>query len=113
MKANARVVDTLRQVASHIYFTSYQLRELLCLLETDEARINVFVIFYFRLVDIHHEKISRLRSRKEVMRASQRLGFMAVFPYIQPNHAVFELNFAHHDERMSASTIVQIAMVEN
>jgi Ca2+-binding EF-hand superfamily protein len=108
-------VEVLKAVASHIYLTCLQLRELLGIFPRPERqRIETVVLFYFRLVDVHNEKCIRARFRKEeeLKALRDRLGYLIFFPFIQPEHSEFEFDLACHDQRVAACLVINIASKE-
>jgi Ca2+-binding EF-hand superfamily protein len=108
-------VAVFRKISHRIYINCYQMRETLGLLRDGSARSDLMVMMFFRVVDMHNEKIFRVRFEDpaEVVRMQCRLGFLAFFPYIQNEQMHIELDFAFHDQRMAAGIIISLAEKEN
>jgi len=97
-------INVMRQVSDRFYLTALQLRELLGVFGNDLLRADVFVLLYFRVVDIYNEKVFRARfdSVKELQVLQHRLGHATCFPFLQPENASFELDLACNDQRLVA-----------
>ena len=107
-------IEALRAVSHTIYLSCLQTRELLGVFRQESDRLEVVVAFFNRVVDAHNEKVVRARfSSAEVqLTLASRLGPAAYFPYMQPEGAVFRLDFEHSDERVAAYMLVTLAARE-
>eukprot|EP00746_Dinoflagellata_sp_MGD_P120634 gnl/MRDRNA2_/MRDRNA2_56090_c0_seq1.p1 gnl/MRDRNA2_/MRDRNA2_56090_c0~~gnl/MRDRNA2_/MRDRNA2_56090_c0_seq1.p1 ORF type:complete len:1290 (-),score=167.75 gnl/MRDRNA2_/MRDRNA2_56090_c0_seq1:153-3836(-) len=103
----------LQMVSSSFYITVLQFREILgCFREN--ARVEVFMIFIFRLSDVCNEKACRARiaDEDEWCTLRHRLGFVALFPFIQPENMTFKLDFAVWEQRVVAYLLFQLCSRE-
>jgi len=107
-------VMALRQISSYFFVSAMQLRELLGLFENDPLRADCMVLFFFRVVDMQNQKVfkGRFEHEEEWSRLRRQLGYMTCFPFIQPENSTFELNFAFHDQRLAATTIILLSQKE-
>merc|ERR1719221_1690138 len=71
-------------------------------------RADLVVMFFFRLVDVHNEKLFRVRFEEdsEELVLASRLGHLAFFPWVQPEQLWFQFDLKHHDERVAANQLV-------
>jgi len=78
------------------------------------AREEAFVTFYLRIIDMHNSKqfLVRFEKQEELSRLRSRLGYVAAFPFIQPENTKFVLNLKYHDQRLCVSMIVDLALHE-
>eukprot|EP00928_Gymnodinium_smaydae_P044474 TRINITY_DN2966_c1_g1_i2.p1 TRINITY_DN2966_c1_g1~~TRINITY_DN2966_c1_g1_i2.p1 ORF type:complete len:1203 (+),score=307.87 TRINITY_DN2966_c1_g1_i2:465-3611(+) len=109
-----RRVDALRAVAHRIYLTSLQMRKLLSCLRDGLHRVDLVTTLIFRIVDIENEKIFRVRfdDHEHVRMMRLRLGYLAFFPFIQPEQSLFELHFSSHDQRLAGNLLCVLAARE-
>jgi len=103
-------LDCLRRVSHMIFITAMQLRQLLGVYKDAGFRADLFICFFMRVVDMHNEKLFRIRFEdpKELHAIQRRLGFVTYFPCIQPENAEFELDFTIKDERLAMHTILTL-----
>jgi Ran GTPase-activating protein (RanGAP) involved in mRNA processing and transport len=100
------------QMASHMfYICSKQLRGLLGVYANRDSRLELFILLFLRVVDFYNEKIFRVRfdDEQELITLSNRIGWVTVFPFIQPEQATFKLDFSVYDERLSANIILALS----
>jgi len=111
---NAAKLEVLRLLSHHICMTSLQMRELLGCFKEESDRAEAFVTFYLRVKDMWNSKVFRVRfaSQEELVMLQERLGLAIFFPFIQPENAYFELDFAVYDHRMCANILIQLANKE-
>eukprot|EP00928_Gymnodinium_smaydae_P040398 TRINITY_DN27399_c0_g2_i1.p1 TRINITY_DN27399_c0_g2~~TRINITY_DN27399_c0_g2_i1.p1 ORF type:complete len:1484 (+),score=240.35 TRINITY_DN27399_c0_g2_i1:247-4698(+) len=109
------VIETMRSISHLVYVSAMHLRQLLGIFRGEDERGDALVCWFNRTVDMHNEKVFRVRFEKpeELAKLRCRLGFAVFFPFIQPEQSVFELDFAHYDERMAASILMSLAMKES
>lgn len=103
------------QMASHmIFLTAVQMRGLLGIYVDQEARVDLFVLFFLRVVDFYNEKIYRVRfeEQKELDLLSERLGYVTLFPCIQPEQTRFSLDFGVYEQRLAANIIISLGAQE-
>merc|ERR1719353_2078588 len=64
---------------------------------------------------MHNEKVFRVRfeNQDELALLRHRLGYVLMFPFIQPEQSCFNLNFAHYDERVAAVLLLQLSAKES
>lgn len=114
--SHTEIIKVLRVASSNIYCTAMHLRGLLGIFCEDHDRADVFVLFYMRIVDMHNEKVFRVRfadKPEELAKLRKRLGATTLFPFVQPEQAAFELDLAIHDERLCASIMLELASKES
>merc|ERR1712093_410652 len=70
------IVEALRFVSNHIYVTSLQLRTLLGSFRHDSDRTEVFIVYFMRVIDMHNEKVFRVRfeNPEDLVLLRNRLG---------------------------------------
>lgn len=107
-------IQALRLISHHIHLSSLQMRELLGVFSERQKRADCFVTFFNRVCDMYNEKVFRVRfeDESEVRSLRERLGFISYFPFIQPEQAIFSLNFAMYDERLAANSLILLANKE-
>lgn len=108
-------INVLRQISHLIYLSASQIRQLLGHFRDESQRAEVLTLFFFRIGDIHNEKLFRVRfdSGLELNKLRNRLGHLAFFPFLQPEGTKFVLDFANHDERIAGHCLVSIVAEEN
>jgi len=106
----ATKIDMLRRISHWIYLKSSQMRELLGAFDSDGRRDDIFVLFYFRIVDMQNEKIfrSRFDDHYELEKLWDRLGWATSFPFVQPERTSFRLDLQYHDCRLATTFIIQL-----
>eukprot|EP00929_Paragymnodinium_shiwhaense_P037151 TRINITY_DN19843_c0_g1_i1.p1 TRINITY_DN19843_c0_g1~~TRINITY_DN19843_c0_g1_i1.p1 ORF type:complete len:1434 (-),score=390.27 TRINITY_DN19843_c0_g1_i1:267-4568(-) len=107
--------EALAGVAPYIFVSALQLRELFGLFSSDALRADTLVLFYFRVADIHNEKVFRVRFAncpEELQRLRSRLGALVFFPFIQPERSSFRFDFAQHDQRVAAHCLLTFCTKE-
>jgi hypothetical protein len=87
-------LQALRMVAQHIYLTALHLRGLLGCFRGDSERKEAFVIYYMRVLDMHNEKVFRVRfeNQDDLAVLRDRLGYVLMFPFIQPEQGILGSN---------------------
>jgi len=104
-------IKVTRNLAHYINLTSVQMRQILGVYRTSELREEALVTTFFRIVDIHNEKIFRVRYEEqlELDKLRQRLGYCTFFTYIQPEQVTYDFNFAKYDQRLAANIFFGIS----
>jgi len=104
----------LRMIAHYVSITSLQLRAILGTFKEEAQRVEVFVTFFLRVVDMWNAKVFRVRfsSQKEKKHLQDRLGYVTSFPFIQPENAFFSLNMAFYDQRLCANILLHLSAKE-
>jgi len=107
-------IKVTRNLAHYINLTSVQMRQILGVYRTSELREEALVTTFFRIVDIHNEKIFRVRYEEqlELDKLRQRLGYCTFFTYIQPEQVTYDFNFAKYDQRLAANIFFGLANAE-
>jgi len=103
-------MHALQRVSHHIYVTCTQMRGFLGLYKDEEVRLTLCVLFYARVVDLHNEKVFRVRfeSEHELLALRDRLGWVSTFPYIQPEQSTFKFNYAYYEQREAANILLML-----
>merc|ERR1719326_1054611 len=102
-------------MVSHlVYFTSAQMREMLGAFQSESHRTEVFVLFFLRVVDIWNSKIFcvRFTEEAELVKLRQRLGYVLIFPFMQPENLKINVDLSHFDERLVLNILLKIAVKE-
>lgn len=107
-------IKVTRNLAHYINLTSVQMRQLLGVYRTSELREEALVTTFFRIVDIHNEKVFRVRyeEQAELDSLRQRLGYCTFFTYIQPEQVTYDFDFAKYDQRLAANLFFGLANAE-
>mmetsp|Transcript_52543 Transcript_52543/g.122973 ORF Transcript_52543/g.122973 Transcript_52543/m.122973 type:complete len:1513 (-) Transcript_52543:382-4920(-) len=107
-------VEVLRMISHRINLTAFQIRQLLVMYQDDRPRAEIFTVLFFRIVDIHNEKIfrSRFEKQEELHKLQRMLGKVSCFPFMQPDQAQFEYDFKYWDERLACNILFQLAARE-
>ncbi|CAE8619918.1 unnamed protein product [Polarella glacialis] len=110
----ARVHSALRPVSHLCNLQCVQVRQMLGLFGSSAVRSEIFLLFYFRMVDIHNEKMCRVGfgDREEYRKLQQRLGQATLFPYIQPEQFTFEYDLSNADARIASLVVFSICAAE-
>lgn len=108
-------IAVLRKVAHHFYLTSLQLRELLGIFKAEALRVEAFVAFFLRIVDICNSKAFRVgfTDERSLRKLQERIGHVTVFPFIQPEKRQFYMDLSAHDQRICTYLLVSLAAREN
>eukprot|EP00931_Biecheleriopsis_adriatica_P054945 TRINITY_DN3238_c1_g1_i1.p1 TRINITY_DN3238_c1_g1~~TRINITY_DN3238_c1_g1_i1.p1 ORF type:complete len:1437 (-),score=245.62 TRINITY_DN3238_c1_g1_i1:37-3879(-) len=108
-------IQVLRPLSALFFITALQLRQLLGMWETNQCRSDCALVFFFRVVDIHNEKVFRGRfdDAKELTKLTQRLGYVTFFPFIQPEFCTFDLSLSRNDQRIAVNIIVNLMQKED
>lgn len=107
---------TALRMASHtIYVTALQLRSLMGNFDDMEALVEMIVLFFVRVIDMHNEKVFRVRIEDQFLmeQLRKRLGYIAMFPFIQPEQARFHLEFGTYETRIVANMLMNLSKMEN
>mmetsp|Transcript_18546 Transcript_18546/g.34214 ORF Transcript_18546/g.34214 Transcript_18546/m.34214 type:complete len:1515 (+) Transcript_18546:87-4631(+) len=101
-------IQALRMCSHLIFVKSVQLRGLIGIYATEEARAEIFVLMFLRVVDFYNEKVFRVRFTKEeeLHALNHRIGWVSLLPFMQPEQATFLLDFANYDQRLAANIIL-------
>eukprot|EP00927_Polykrikos_kofoidii_P070531 TRINITY_DN668_c1_g1_i1.p1 TRINITY_DN668_c1_g1~~TRINITY_DN668_c1_g1_i1.p1 ORF type:complete len:1386 (-),score=199.98 TRINITY_DN668_c1_g1_i1:292-4449(-) len=106
-------VESLRRFSHFVYCKAMLVRELIKIFHDREMVMELFVMLFFRILDIHNEKIARCCFQQdEIIYLSQRLGFVAMFPYLQPEQSEVKLNLSYHDQRVAMMILSVLASKE-
>lgn len=107
--------EALRMASHAMFITSTQLRTLFGAFKSEESYIELVVIFVTQVVDMQNEKIFRVRIENEAALAelSRRLGYIAMFPFIQPEQTRFVFNLAERDQRIATTLLLNLAVSES
>ncbi|CAE7738365.1 NRT2.5, partial [Symbiodinium sp. CCMP2456] len=106
-------VAALVPVSHELFLSSLQLRTLLLLLETPNARLKLFELLYLRIVDIQNQTLAR-----DVLDEScnfcklERFNQCMMFPFVQPESFAFEFNLKHLDHRLASLAVFKLCEVE-
>lgn len=114
IKPSTEKVEALRLISNRILVTAMQLRQLIDLFKESQFRIQVYIIFFNRLLDIQNEKLARLHfeSSEDQMTIFRRLGVVSCFPFMQPERVHFRFQMKHFDERLATSLLLKLAAKE-
>ncbi|CAJ1412792.1 unnamed protein product [Effrenium voratum] len=107
-------IQVTRNIAHHINLSSMQMRQILGVYRTSELREEALITTFFRIVDIHNEKIFRVRyeEQAELDKLRSRLGYCTFFTYIQPEQVTNDFDFAKYDQRLAANIFFNLANAE-
>jgi Ca2+-binding EF-hand superfamily protein len=108
-------IQALQKASHMMYLKSVQMRGLLGIFAEKSARLDLFVVFFLRVVDFYNEKLYRVRfeHQEELEELMSRLGYVTVFPFIQPEQTKFSLDLAVYEQRLAANIILNIGFSEN
>eukprot|EP00931_Biecheleriopsis_adriatica_P114726 TRINITY_DN9063_c0_g1_i2.p1 TRINITY_DN9063_c0_g1~~TRINITY_DN9063_c0_g1_i2.p1 ORF type:complete len:1400 (+),score=271.00 TRINITY_DN9063_c0_g1_i2:368-4201(+) len=97
-------IRVLRSISHCFFIRGMHMRQML----------GYFIIFFLRIVDTYNAKIFMVRfmSQVEKARIRKRLGYMTIFPFLQPENASFDLNLTYNDQRLCARLLVEMAQKE-
>jgi len=107
---------TALRMASHaIYLTAIQLRSLMGNFDDMDALVEMIVLFFSRVIDMYNEKVFRVRIEDQFLmeQLRRRLGYIAMFPYIQPEQTRFHLEFGVYETRIVANMLMLLSKAEN
>jgi len=107
-------LNALRVVSHMLYVKSIQLREILGNYKHESTRGDIYVMMIMQLVDMHNEKLFRVRfaERESLDRVRHRLGQAVCFPFVQPEQTWFDFNFAVYEDRFAANILMSYANKE-
>eukprot|EP00913_Durusdinium_trenchii_P021972 g20645.t1 len=105
-------LQVLRSVGWLLYLKAYQLRLLLGIFE-DEFRSICAASLLFRVVDMQNEKIFRCAFDATQFSLLQKsVGYLACFPYIQPEQWTVDLDLTQYDQRRVVQCLWTLAEKE-
>lgn len=104
----------LRHISNQFFLTSMHMRQLTGYFRTEGQRVDACVVLFMRIVDMHNDKIFRVRftNQDEVRALLERIGYAGFFPYLQPENSVFSLDLRYYDQRLCAAMYVQLSLAE-
>lgn len=107
-------IKVTRNLAHYLNLTSMQMRQLLGVYQYSELREEALITTFFRIIDIHNEKIFRVRyeEQSELDKLRARLGYCTFFAYIQPEQVTYDFDFAKYDQRLAANVFFGLANAE-
>jgi len=108
-------VAALRMISHQIFVTSKQLRGLFGLYKDEALFAELLVTFLVQVVDMQNEKIFRVKIQSQSMLQDlgKRLGFIIMFPFIQPEQTTFVLDLAERDQRVAVNVLMNLAKSED
>lgn len=111
----AAAVKALKCTSHFWFLNSFQLRALTGIFKDANVRADIFVNHALRVLDMHNEKIFRVRfaEQEEFRNVMSRLGDAAFFPCMQPEETGFIFDFSVYDQRLACSMLVQLATAES
>jgi len=76
---------------------------------------ELLVTFLVQVVDMQNEKIFRVKIQSQSMLQDlgKRLGFIIMFPFIQPEQTTFVLDLAERDQRVAVNVLMNLAKSED
>jgi len=109
------VVWTFRQISAKIWITSVQLRELLCIVCSPGARMDLLAYFINRVIDWPvNGKMCWPKFNTEIMpKLRRRLGDVILFPFLQPESTNWRFDLSSNEERRVLHQLVCYCMAED
>eukprot|EP00439_Symbiodinium_sp_Y106_P063596 s756_g9.t2 len=102
----------LRRCGHRLFLTSAQLRELLCLCKTVDAKLQLSILLYFQVVDIWNAKVFRVLFEPAASRQLQQcLGHVVTFLFLQPEGFV-DLSLDQREQRLLAHCLALLRSKE-
>jgi len=102
----------LRRCGHRLFLTSAQLRELLCLCKTVDAKLQLSILLYFQVVDIWNAKVFRVLFEPAASRQLQQcLGHVVTFLFLQPEGFV-DLSLDQREQRLLAHCLALLQSKE-
>jgi len=106
--------QAMRMSSHMVYLTSLQMREVMGLYRRADDRAEFFVLCFNRIIDMHNEKVFRVRfESREVIRLRERLGPAVYFPFMQPEQSQFQFDFSCHDQRLACNVLLNLSCKES
>lgn len=106
-------IEVLRKISHLVCLTALQLRAWVGMYRDSGIRAEIFLVMFFRLTDIHNEKMFRVRlDYKEVANLQRRIGYATFFPFIQPEQTHFHYDMRFNDQRIALNCIFQLCAKE-
>lgn len=107
-------VDAIRSLSHRMFLTCFQVRSLMGIFRESHNRLDLLVTVFFRITDVQNEKLFRVRfdNNEDIFELQDRLGYMAFFPYMQPEQTQFQFDFSCHDQRLAAHQLICLAAKE-
>lgn len=114
-KQVAKVQWALRAISSRVWLLTRQLRNLLCIFLNRQDRGETLTTFFLRCVDwpINGKCCQPKFSRHHWKLLSQRLGYLNLFPYGQPEMSFHVIDLEQCDQRRCFHTLVRLASAED
>jgi len=107
-------VQVLRGISDRVYISALQCRQLVAVFGDRAYRLQVLNVLLLRLSDPQNMKM--ITSRVEVEEWAElkdRLGTLALFPYMQPEQHCFALDTSIAEDRMAACLAVRMNIKES
>jgi len=107
-------VEAFRSVSHRFYVNCEQVREMLGIVRDGNSRMDLLVMIFFRIADVHNEKLFRVcfEDCENIFSLQSRLGYLAFFPFIQPEQFKFQFDFSFNDQRMAANLLFSAFMTK-
>eukprot|EP00746_Dinoflagellata_sp_MGD_P010491 gnl/MRDRNA2_/MRDRNA2_121680_c0_seq1.p1 gnl/MRDRNA2_/MRDRNA2_121680_c0~~gnl/MRDRNA2_/MRDRNA2_121680_c0_seq1.p1 ORF type:complete len:588 (+),score=92.75 gnl/MRDRNA2_/MRDRNA2_121680_c0_seq1:252-1766(+) len=112
--SDENILTCIRATSSVIWIKCRQMRELLCFLQDPKTRQEAFICLYCRTVDAPlNEKIVRSKfSLEDWKEVQQRMGYVTLFPFFQPENSCFQLNLSVYEQRRCAHLLKLLSASE-
>lgn len=109
------VIFAMRAVSSRIYITCRQMRELLNLFHRKQARVEILVYYFLRILDWPlNAKMLRPTCRDDDWcELRRRIGYINIFPFFQPENTWFQLDLSIYEQRRCLCFLKQLADAEH
>ncbi|CAE7292299.1 ccsA [Symbiodinium natans] len=102
----------LRRCGHRLFMTSSQLRELLCMCKTIDAKLQLTILLYFQVVDISNAKTFRVLFDPAANQQLQKcLGYVVTFLFLQPEGFI-ELSLDQREQRLLAHCLALLRSKE-
>jgi len=112
--SDAMILQALCSVSAHLWLTCHQFRTLLCVVRGSRTRCDAMVHFALRLVDWPvNGKMCRAKfCHKSWSEVQARLGFIATFPFYQPENVSFVCDLSVYEQRLMLNMFCQLDALE-
>ncbi|CAE7540011.1 unnamed protein product, partial [Symbiodinium pilosum] len=105
----------LRGISSRVWILSRQLRNLLCVFLHRDDRATILCMMFLRCVDwpINGKCCQPKFAKQHWKSLSEKLGYMNLFPYGQPEMSFHTIDLAQWEQRRCLHTLVRLSNAED
>mmetsp|Transcript_78708 Transcript_78708/g.138856 ORF Transcript_78708/g.138856 Transcript_78708/m.138856 type:complete len:1576 (+) Transcript_78708:47-4774(+) len=113
--SHEQVTWVLKAISSRVWIRCHQLRSLLCVFLDRDDRASVLTVWFMRCIDwpINNKVCEAKFSQQAWLELVNRLGYLNLFPYFQPELSSHNLDLVSHEQRRVLHVLVRLSNAEH